>query len=134
MHPFTVKSADLARRVAVPKSMDLAQTVEVADVIQALRRQGLTQAVIADATGASRRSVHNGEQNSAIRAKYEQRLRDLRDIVLVLRDTLTARGVGQWLRARNRILGGRRPIELLAEGKTQAVREAAESYAEGAYV
>jgi hypothetical protein len=58
----------------------------------------------------------------------------LRSVVLLLRESLTPRGVGQWLRAPNRLLGARRPIDVLSEGRIDAVREAAAAYVEGAYV
>ncbi len=54
---------------------------------------GLTQSIIAKATGASARTVRNWEQTSAIRPHNDERLRDLREVVLILRETLTARGV-----------------------------------------
>jgi hypothetical protein len=112
----------------------LERAVEVADVVHALRQFGLTQASIALATQASPRSVRNWQRTSAIRPQAEDRLRDLREITLLLQETLTPRGVGQWLRARNRLLGGRRPLEALAAGETKTVREAAAAYVEGAYV
>jgi transcriptional regulator with XRE-family HTH domain len=113
----------------------LDRAVEAGAVVRRLRVDyGLTQSIIAKATGTSARSVRNWEQTSAIRPRNDERLRDLREVALILRETLTARGVGQWLTARNRILRGRRPIDLLAEGDTNSVREAATAYVEGAYV
>jgi transcriptional regulator with XRE-family HTH domain len=113
----------------------LDRAVEAGAVVRRLREDyGLTQSIIAKATGASARTVRNWEQTSAIRPHNDERLRDLREVVLILRETLTARGVSQWLTARNRIVGGRRPIDLLAEGNTKDVREAATAYVEGAYV
>jgi len=114
------------------KSLDRA--VEAGDVVLRLRDYGLTQASIAKATGATARSVRNWQETSAIRPQNDERLRELREIVLLLRETLTPRGVGQWLNARNRLLGGRRPIEVLAEGHAKAVCDAAKAYVEGAYV
>lgn len=113
---------------------NLDRAVEAGDVVMRLRDYGLTQASIARATGATVRSVRNWQETSAIRPRNDERLRELREIVLVLRETLTPRGVGQWLNARNRILGGRKPIEMLAEGRSKAVRDAANAYVEGAYV
>ena len=114
------------------KSLDRA--VEAGDVVLRLRDYGLTQASIAKATGATVRSVRNWQETSAIRPQNDERLRELREIVLLLRETLTPRGVGQWLNARNRNLGGRRPIEVLADGNAAEVRDAAKAYVEGAYV
>ena len=114
---------------------NLGRAVEVRDVVRRLRGDyGLTQSAIAKATGTSTRSVRNWESNSAIRPGNDDRLRDLREIALMLNETLTPRGVGQWLNARNRILKGQRPIDLLASGKTKSVRDAAKAYVEGAYV
>jgi transcriptional regulator with XRE-family HTH domain len=113
----------------------LDRAVEVGEVVRRLRDDyGLTQSAIAKATGASARSVRNWQATSAIRARNDERLRDLREIVLILSETLTARGVGQWLRARNRLLNGRRPLDVLAESKMKVVRDAAKAYVEGAYV
>jgi Protein of unknown function (DUF2384) len=113
---------------------NLDRAVEAGDVVLRLRDYGLTQASIARATGATIRTVRNWQETSAIRPRNDERLRELREIVLLLRETLTPRGVGQWLNARNRLLGGRRPIEVLAEGRSKPVRDAANAYVEGAYV
>jgi hypothetical protein len=96
------------------ETITLNRAVEVKDVVHGLQEFGLTQKVIAHATGASERSVRNWLRSSAIRSRTADRLQDLREIVLLLSETLTPRGVGQWLRARNRLLGGHKPIELLA--------------------
>lgn len=114
------------------KSLDRA--VEAGNVVLRLRDYGLTQASIAKATGATVRSVRNWQETSAIRPQNDERLRELREIVLLLRETLTPRGVGQWLNARNRTLAGRRPIEVLSDGHANEVRDAAKAYVEGAYV
>jgi hypothetical protein len=64
----------------------------------------------------------------------DERIRELSDISLLLSETMTARGVTQWLNARNRLLGAERPVDLIARGEAARVREAAESFIEGAYV
>jgi broad specificity phosphatase PhoE len=56
------------------------------------------------------------------------------DIMQILEDSLTAEGIEQWLRAANRLLGGRRPIDLIDEGDTESVRQAAQAFLDGAYV
>jgi uncharacterized protein (DUF2384 family) len=114
------------------KSLD--RVVEAGDVVRRLRDFGLTQSAIAKATGATVRSVRNWQTTSAIRPRNDERLRELREIVLILRETLTEKGVGQWLHARNRTLKGRRPIELLERGEFEAARNAAKAYVEGAFV
>jgi hypothetical protein len=42
--------------------------------------------------------------------------------------------VGQWFRAHNRILDGRRPLDVLADSDAEPVRRAAAAFADGAYV
>ena len=59
---------------------------------------------------------------------------ELRDLVLLLSDSLTPRGVGQWLHAKNRLLDGERPVDLLAEDHYEKVRSAAEAFVDGSYV
>jgi hypothetical protein len=121
-------------RATATTILSLDRAVEVGDVVRRLRDYGLTQSAIAKATGATVRSVRNWQVTSAIRPRNDDRLRDLREIVLILKETLTEKGVGQWLRARNRTLKRRRPIELLEKGDVESVRNAAKAYVEGAYV
>lgn len=112
----------------------LSKAIETKDIVQALQDRGLTQKTIAAATGAAVRSVRNWRRSSAILPIYEQRLRDLQEVTLILQDVLTKKGVDQWLRAKHRLLDGRRAAEMLAAGEAQAVKDAALAYAEGVYV
>jgi hypothetical protein len=114
-------------------AVTLNRAIEARDIVLSLREFGLTQEAIAHATGATPRSVRNWAQTSAIRPRAAERLHDLREVVLMLAETLTPRGVGQWLRARNRLLKGR-PLDLLAGGQFERVRQAAAAYVDGAYV
>jgi DNA-binding transcriptional regulator YiaG len=126
-------AATLTGPAETQPAVTLNRAVEARDIVRSLREFGLTQEAIARATGASSRSVRNWEQTSAIRPRAAEKLHDLREIVLVLVETLTPRGVGQWFRARNRMLKGR-PLDLLAEGRFEQVRQAAAAYVDGAYV
>jgi hypothetical protein len=112
----------------------LGRAVEVKDVVTALQGFKLSQTELAKATGASERSVRNWKKTSGIRPQYEERLRDVREVALILQDSLTPRGVGQWLRARNRLLRGKRPLEMIARGKVDEVVKAAQAFVGGAYV
>ena len=105
-------------------------------MVLALRQFGLTQAAIALATQASARSVRNWQRTSAIRPQTEDRLRDLREVALLLQETLSRRGVGQWLRARNRLLdvGGRGLPHSFGLASGQGLEWPAAAYVEGAYV
>jgi hypothetical protein len=113
----------------------LARAVEVRDVVRALNEDyGLTQSAIARMANVSDRTVRSWLGSSGIRRDAEERVRQIRDIVLVLDESLTRKGVSQWFRARNRLLDGQRPIDLVAEGQVERVRAAAEAFADGAYV
>jgi hypothetical protein len=113
---------------------ELARAVEAGAVVRALEKIGLTQKTLAWATGANERSVRNWRTTSAIRPEFDERLREVQEIALLLEDTLTPRGIAQWFTARNRLLNGRRPVDALREGNVDSVRQAAVSFAEGGYV
>jgi len=104
------------------------------EIVRALSRLGMTQKQIASATGATDRSVRNWATTGAIRPAYDERIRELSEISLMLSETATPRGVTQWLNARNRLLENKRPVDLIAEGKADQVRQAAESLVAGDYV
>lgn len=111
----------------------LERAVEAGEIVRALRQYGVSQAEVGTVAGVSDRAVRNWA-NSGIRPERYDRLSELRDIVLLLSDSLTPRGTGQWLHARNRLLGGERPLELLARGRAEEVRRSAQSFVEGSYV
>jgi hypothetical protein len=50
----------------------------------------------------------------------------------ILEDSLMAEGIDQWLRAANRLLDGRRPIDRTDEGDIESVRQAAQAFLDGA--
>jgi hypothetical protein len=98
---------------------------------------GLTETDLADATGASTRTVRrwtNSGEDLQRDPNYAQQIDDLHAVVVELRDSLTAKGIRQWLRSRNRYLKGARPIDLLREGRFDAVYEAAIAFRDGAYL
>jgi hypothetical protein len=111
----------------------LDRAVEASEIVDALKPFGVTQGDVAAVTQVSDRAVR-GWKTSDIRPDRYDRLAQLRDLVILLSDSLTPRGVGQWLHAKNRILEGQRPVDLLAEDRYQTVREAAEVFVDGAYV
>lgn len=116
----------------------MAQTIERAveadEIVAALRTYGFTQADIASAVGVTDRAVRDWAHEKPLRRNNEERLQALRQIVLLLDDSLSRRGIGQWFRAHHRLLGGRRPLDVLAEGDFDAVREAAAAFADGVAV
>jgi hypothetical protein len=52
----------------------------------------------------------------------------------ILEDSLTPSGIDQWLRSRNWMRGGHRPVDLISDGDTARVEEAARAFVDGAYV
>jgi hypothetical protein len=113
----------------------LERAVEAGDLVEAFRGFGLTQTDLAQVTKTDPKTVYawRARHTRPRNATYD-RLEGLREVVRTLADSLTARGVGQWLHAGNRLLDGRRPLEVLQEGDQEAVLAAARSFVDGAYV
>lgn len=111
----------------------LERAVEASEIVSALKAYGVTQADVAVTVGVSDRAVR-GWRESTIRPERYDRLAELRDLVLLLAESLTPRGVNQWLHARNRLLEGRRPLDLIRDGELESARKAAEAFIEGSYV
>lgn len=111
----------------------LDRAVEAPEISRALKPYGLTQADIGLVAGVSDRAVRGWSVSTARPARYD-RLAELRDLVVLLSDSLTQRGVSQWLHARNRLLGGERPLAVLAAGRGEDVRNAAQAFIDGSYV
>ena len=111
----------------------LERAVEASEIVDALKSFGVTQVDVAAVAQVSDRAVR-GWRTGYIRPDRYDRLAQLRDLVLLLSDSLTPRGVGQWLHAKNRLLAGQRPIDELAEDHHEEVRSAAEAFVGGSYV
>jgi transcriptional regulator with XRE-family HTH domain len=109
--------------------MALDAAVEAGEIVDALRPFGIKQQEIADVVHVSDRAVRAWRTGSIQGPRYD-RLAELRDLVSLLSDSLTPRGVGQWLRS----LGGERPLDVLREGDFERVEKAARSFVEGGYV
>jgi hypothetical protein len=111
----------------------LERAVEATEIVDALKSFWVTQVDVAAVTHVSDRAVR-GWRSGDIRPDRYDRLAQLRELVLLLSDSLTQRGVGQWLHAKNRLLDGERPVDLLAEDRYEEVRRAAASFIDGSYV
>lgn len=91
-------------------------------IVEDVTRSVLSQSELARAVGSSVRTVQNWSSGgTSPRGTAAQRLLDVSHVVNELREAYTDEGVQIWLRARNRNLGGRRPLELLAEDEVDAV-------------
>jgi hypothetical protein len=99
------------------------------------RNTGLTEADLADATGASTRTVRRWTAlETDPQNRFVTQIDDLLAIVKMLEDSLTPKGTRQWLRSRNGYLSGARPIDHLREGRFAEVREAAVAFRDGVYL
>lgn len=79
-------------------------------------------------TGADRRTVERWRSGSAPRSRYRARVDELGAVLAILGEETTAPAKQAWLEARNPFLDWRRPAELLAEGRFDEVRGAAEAW------
>jgi hypothetical protein len=99
-------------------------------IVNQVTGSGISQQELGSAVGASLRSVQNwASGDAAPRGNSRERLLDVQYIVEELRSVYTAEGIEIWLHARNRNLGGRRPIDLLTDGRVDAVVQEAERLA-----
>jgi hypothetical protein len=88
--------------------------------------------LVARATGAHPRTVERWRAGTTPRRRqFTGRLADLRGILELLGPDLPRRALTAWLTADSAYLGGRRPIDLLANGEGDLVRGAASAYASG---
>ncbi len=113
----------------------LGRAVEAPDLVAALRIYGLhpidiARVVNVDVETMAAWKVRGAKPQASTHAKLE----DLREIILLLSDSLSPRGVGQWLYARNRILDGQRPLDALRDGHKKGTLGAARAFVDGAYV
>jgi transcriptional regulator with XRE-family HTH domain len=131
---MTTQTTTKEARSARPARSDLP---DVFENVRYLRREiKLSEGDLAEGTGASTRTVRRwAKAQTAARqdTRYERQIDDLRMIVSELEDSLTAKGIRQWLLARNRYLKGDRPIDLLRDGHFKRVQEAAAAFREGYY-
>jgi len=121
--------------VTTTTTAKLKRAVEASDLVVAFKDYGVSQADLATVAEVDPKTVYAWKAKSARpRATAYTRLDGLRDVVSVLSDSLTSRGVGQWLHAQNRSLDGKRPLDVLRDGNQQAVLDAARSFIDGSYV
>jgi DNA-binding transcriptional regulator YiaG len=101
-------------------------------VVEEVTKVGITQAELAKAVGSGARAVQNwASGHNTPRGEAVKRLLDVRTVVELLSDSYTDEGIDIWLRARNRNLEMRRPIDLIIEGDVDAVIEQAKWVAGG---
>lgn len=113
----------------------LGRAVEASDFVRAFKGYGVSQADIAQVVQVDVETVYAWKATGAKPGDTAySKLEDLREIILALSDSCTARVVGQWVHAQNRILDGQRPLDALREGQQQKALEAAKAFVDGSYV
>ena len=91
-------------------------------VVADARRAGLHAAEIGEITGVSERQVQNwANGTSRPNGLSRDRLLELKYVIEQLSDVYTDEGIEIWLHARNRGLGGAKPIDYLRDGKFELV-------------
>jgi DNA-binding transcriptional regulator YiaG len=80
---------------------------------------GLTQTELAHALGVILRTVQNWERAGV--AGSPRQLRDLEELWTIVKDSIKASDIPAWLRSESDAFAGRRPIELLKEGKARDI-------------
>lgn len=99
-------------------------------IVDQVTRSGISQRELGEAVGASVRTVQNWASGQASpRGGSRERLLDVQYVVEELRDVYTDEGIEIWLRARNRNLGGQRPIDLITAGDIDTVLQEAQRLA-----
>jgi DNA-binding transcriptional regulator YiaG len=88
--------------------------------IRSLREDfGLTQTELAHALGVSLRTIQNWERSGE--ASRSRGVRDLEELWDLLKDSVKAVDIPTWLRSANDAFDGRRPIDLLKDGKARDI-------------
>ena len=90
--------------------------------------------LLASATGADPRTVERWRAGSVPRARYRARVDELGAVMAILSEAMPPDGRQAWLESRNPFLAWQRPADLLAEGRFDEVRGAAEAYQSGDFV
>lgn len=80
------------------------------------------------------RSAQRWRTGGSPQPRYRDRIGELQAILDLLGRGMTDAAKRAWLEAPSPQLGGRRPVDRLADGEFDAVRNAAEAYLVGDYV
>jgi len=112
----------------------LTETSSPHEIVRYLREEAqLTNHEIATAIGTVELTISRWARDPNARPRDRaaaEHLDDLRDLALLLADTLPGEHTGRWIRARSRLLGGERPKDLITTDY-QRVRIAAEQFISG---
>jgi hypothetical protein len=108
--------------------------VRVQGVLGRLKRGGVRDGDIAIAFRVDTETVAGWGSGVPVDDATAVRLDQLVHLVGMLGETLDDPGAGQWLRSANRLLGGRRPLDVLADGDHEQVPNAVQAFLDGVYL
>jgi uncharacterized protein (DUF2384 family) len=101
-------------------------------VVADARRAGLRVAEIGDIAGVGERAVQNWANGSSKpEGVSRDRLLELKYVIEQLADVYTDEGIEVWLHARQRVLDGRRPVDVLRDGEFETVLQLVDRLAGG---
>jgi len=104
-----------------------------ARIVEEVRDGGLSSGDVARVIGVAERQVRNWTSGgNTPSGRNRDRLLELHYVARQLRDLYTREGAEIWLHGRKKSLGGRRPVDLLAEGSYDEVLAAIERLHAGA--
>jgi DNA-binding transcriptional regulator YiaG len=86
------------------------------DIAEVRKRLGLTQNQMAAALNVTTRTLQNWEKQVGT-SQMERRTRDLRELLYLMDDYVVAGEECSWLNTVHRAFKGKKPIELIREGK-----------------
>jgi hypothetical protein len=89
---------------------------------------------VVEATRTGEAVVHEDDEPDPTDRRVDDDPSPLDDILALLDEVLNPNRAGSWLLAKNRSLGGKRPIDLIATGDLERVRRSAELVKLGAGV
>lgn len=116
----------------MPRSQALAESGLYARLVEDLRGASLTNPELAEITGVKTRQVQHWVSGAhRPQGEAKDRLLELHYIVERLMEVYTPEGVDIWIHARNKELGGVKPIDLLVNGEFERVLAAIERLASG---
>ena len=115
------------------KAQSLSEAGLFSKLVADVRDSVLTTAELALITGVEERQVYNWASGaSKPRSEAKDKLLEVHYIIKELREVYTPEGADIWIHARNRGLGGEKPINLLSAGAFEPVLAAIERLKTGA--
>jgi hypothetical protein len=115
------------------RGADGAGELVYARIVGEVREGGLNAGEVGRIVGVAERQVRNwASGGNAPGGRNRDRLLELHYITRLLREVYTPEGAEIWLHGRKRSLGGRRPIDMLADGEFEPVLDAVEGLSSGA--